>query len=249
MSIIKAMFRLDVRGQKKLAAKIRRLADSGGGKWGWLPELRKIGKHLKDATRKRLTAHTAPGGGPWPSYFYKDLPQLGEDAPMLIGDIPAAKPPSIRTIVWPRSKQRASRGTQVVVTQASKTTRGMLAAWRFRERWGPPWGPTQALIRKKPSPGAYRKTKILDFLVGAKAMGRAMRFEKDKETGARSLVYGYTKSTDWIRQLHFGGQSKKFKARIPPRPVLGATAADEKFMAATFKAGWQKRIAKLTGGG
>lgn len=184
------------------------------GKWGWMPEHKKIGKHIRAQHRLRLKAHIDPDGKPWPRTYHVPRPKKGDRVPLLISDEGQAK----------------------VIVQTIRTTAGKRKAVAFREKYKatqPPYKPEKALIRT----GGKRKVRrIWDYLVGKGLLGRSLRMGKD------FLHYGYTRGTRWIEELHFGGTFKG--KRVPPRQVVGLNKTDIDMIEKIYADGYEKRVAK-----
>lgn len=149
------------------------------GRFGWVPEHKKIGKHLRDEHKKRLNRHVDANGVPWAKKFHKPRPKVGDTVPMVVSP----------------GTSRAK-----VVVQKIKTIRGRRRAVDFRNRFGPPMKALPALIRKT---GKSKARMIWDFLVGRGFAGGALQI------GRNFLRYGYTRGTRWIEKLQFGGTFRK----------------------------------------
>lgn len=149
------------------------------GKFGWVPEHKKIGKRLRGEHRKRFRRHVDANGRPWAKKFSKPKPKVGDTVPMVVSP----------------GTSRAK-----VVVKTIKTIRGRRRAVDFRNRFGPPIRPLPALVR---TTGKKRARRIFDFLVGKGFAGGALQI------GRKFLRYGYTKGTRWIEKLQFGGTFRK----------------------------------------
>jgi len=123
------------------------------GKWGWMPEHKKIGKLLKTETGAQLKKHQGPDGKPWPKTYSKPLPKVGDRVPILIeGD-----------------------GADRIFVQKLKTSAGRKRAVALRKKFGPPAKGLKPLIRTGKK---RRATRIRDYLV-RRATGRSLQMGKD----------------------------------------------------------------------
>ena len=187
------------------------------GKWGWLPEHRKIGKHIRTQTRKRIKAHQTPGGRPWPKRY---IPQGN----VAIGDRGPLEPPQ-RSNLW-----RSAAWTKILTgeqqSRAQKVLKKMLI-----ERYGA----NQAAVYRTGKRG--RATRLQQALTRDRAPGSATRF------GKTWLQYGLTPGwSKWAGLLDKGGTYNG--KRVPPRTLIGLTQADLKIIENIYAAGYLKRVLK-----
>jgi hypothetical protein len=234
---------------------------------GWLPEINKIGGYLVREHKKILRAHTAPdfsAGTPWPKTYAPKLPKRGEEAPMLqestnsfhsytqavrsrkgqIAAIIHAKTQDGRTTgPWPKIgdyvPMRILKNERRFVRGIIRTKDDKNAARAYRLIYGPPLKSQPALIRDKTGPGSKKALKIWNFLTSFEDAFKAL---KD------GMLYGFERwptGMRWIRELHFGGASSKYKTSIPARPVVGWTPKMVDFAAKTIGEGTEKRLRKL----
>jgi hypothetical protein len=150
------------------------------GRYGWVPEHKKIGRHLRDQHKRRLTRHVTADGAPWPKKYHKPRPKVGDTVPMLVDG--------------------EGGGRARVVVQTIRSVAGRRKAVAFRNRFGPPMKPLPALVRKT---GKRKARKIWDFLVGRGFAGGALQI------GRTFLKYGWTRGTRWIEKLQYGGTYRR----------------------------------------
>jgi hypothetical protein len=220
---------------EECSAWLGKLPMLGSSGFGWKPQMNKIGAAVMRETSDNLLKHRAPDGILWRLRHLLPIPTKGDTVPMLqdsssfqnLTQRIKSRKGQIAAIIHAKTQEGQTSGPwpkmgdyvpMRLLKVERKITKGIVntkddlkAARRYREVYGPPLKPLEALIRLS---GKFKARKIFEFLTRKDENGPL-------KTTHKSLTYGYTPGMKWIEDLHGGGTSRKYGKPIPARPILG----------------------------
>jgi len=192
-----------------------------------MPEMRTIGKMLKDKHKKAIKQHRSVGGKPWEKLYSAPTPRVGDSSGMIF---------SSGKVV--HSKIKITKGKQ------------KKPALAYRKRFGPPTRPMNALQRGgKEKFGVKPTKKILDILSNKVTEGRQSSGSRGWYYGPSWFRYGFTKSTKWIEDLQYGrsatGTGKsRVTGKLPAREIVGLTGGMKRYIESQITKGFMRLLRK-----
>ena len=192
-----------------------------------MPEMRTIGKMLKDKHRKAIKQHRSTSGKPWEKLYSAPTPRVGDSSGMIF---------SSGKVV--HSKIKITKGKQ------------KKSALAYRKRFGPPTRGMNALHRGGKEKFGVKPTRtIMDILVKNVNAKRQSSGSRGWWYGPSWFRYGFTRSTKWVEDLQYGrsaiGAGKsKVTGELPPREIVGLTGGMKRLMEAQIAKGFMRLLRK-----